>query len=32
MNNFITQAEQLLLAEALEYCPEGTEPKAVETS
>jgi DNA (cytosine-5)-methyltransferase 1 len=29
MNDFITQAEQLLLLEALKYCPEGTEPKAL---
>jgi DNA (cytosine-5)-methyltransferase 1 len=29
MNNFITQAEQLLLPEAQKYCPEGTEPKAI---
>jgi DNA (cytosine-5)-methyltransferase 1 len=29
MNDFITQAEQLLLSEAQKYCPEGSEPKAV---
>lgn len=29
MNNFITQAEQVLQPEAQKYCPEGTEPKAV---
>ncbi|MFT6910782.1 MAG: ubiquinone biosynthesis protein COQ9, partial [Oleiphilaceae bacterium] len=29
MNDFITQAEQLLLSEAQKYCPEGSETKAV---
>jgi len=29
MNNFITQAELLLLPVAQKYCPEGSEPKAV---